>query len=105
MNTAFLCHGKPKRSFSFRGYQFPLCARCTGIYAGMFISLSWEYQFGLPSTDLIPVFILIIFPTLIDGLIQLVGKRESSNPVRFITGFPAGLGLMFLIRIGRSILL
>ncbi|PQL91928.1 DUF2085 domain-containing protein [Apibacter adventoris] len=26
------CHQKPERSFFWKRKQFPLCARCTGIY-------------------------------------------------------------------------
>lgn len=28
------CHQLPERSFSFRGKQFPVCARCTGVFIG-----------------------------------------------------------------------
>ncbi len=28
------CHQMPERSFFYKGYQFPLCARCTGVFAG-----------------------------------------------------------------------
>jgi hypothetical protein len=31
---SLLCHQRPERSFSFWGTQFPVCARCAGIYAG-----------------------------------------------------------------------
>src|SRR5436190_8573826 len=29
-----ICHQRPERSFQLFGHQMPVCARCTGIYAG-----------------------------------------------------------------------
>lgn len=105
MNTTALCHGKSDRCFSYRGRDLPICARCSAIYLGFFTSLVFEYLYGLPGLELIPLWILIIIPTGVDGITQLVGKRESTNLIRFLTGFPAGLGIMFLVRIGRVVLL
>src|SRR4051812_38932852 len=33
-SAGLLCHQRPERSFSLWGTQFPVCARCAGIYAG-----------------------------------------------------------------------
>ena len=33
------CHQMESRSFFFRGYQFPVCARCTGVILGEIIAL------------------------------------------------------------------
>jgi hypothetical protein len=34
ISGSLLCHQRPERSFYLWGAQFPVCARCTGIYAG-----------------------------------------------------------------------
>ena len=34
-----ICHQKPDRSLYIAGVQFPLCARCTGIYAALIMIL------------------------------------------------------------------
>jgi uncharacterized membrane protein len=35
---SFICHQRPERSFHFWTAQFPVCARCAGIYAGATIA-------------------------------------------------------------------
>lgn len=66
-----------------------MCARCTGIYLGFFIMipLLWFYQIGMI------VSIILILPTLIDGLTQAYLNRESTNFLRFSTGILAGIGM------------
>jgi uncharacterized membrane protein len=105
MDTKYLCHGKRDRCFNLRGYQFPLCSRCTGIYTGFVFSLLWELLLGVPPKNLIPLWILVIIPTAVDGITQLLRERTSSNPIRFLTGFPAGVGIMFLIRTLRRLII
>ncbi|RZJ72978.1 DUF2085 domain-containing protein [Flavobacterium sp.] len=95
------CHQKPERSFFWKGKQFPVCARCTGIHLGYLamplflfkvVSLSW------------PLTVLFILPTAIDGLTQAYFTRESTNFIRFTTGLLAGVGLMsFSSKIGLLI--
>ena len=90
------CHKKPHRSFFFKGKQFPVCARCTGIHLG-YLSMP-IFLFQLLYINLYFSIILII-PTVIDGLTQAYFNRESTNLIRFITGFISGLGLMSIIHI------
>ena len=35
---SLICHQLPERSFYFGGAQLPVCARCTGLYAGAAIA-------------------------------------------------------------------
>lgn len=34
------CHQRPDRSFFYKGYQFPVCARCTGLFVGYFVGIA-----------------------------------------------------------------
>ncbi len=43
--------------------------------------------------------LLIVLPTFIDGLIQLIFEWESNNWLRFITGVISGVGMMSLASI------
>src|SRR4051794_17031098 len=46
---SFICHQLPDRSFHLAGVQLPVCARCIGIYAGLFACLCVQ-ACGLPWT-------------------------------------------------------
>lgn len=83
------CHRMPSRSFFFRKKQFPVCARCTGIYLGYFlmIPILWFYQIGIILS------VALILPTMIDGLTQAYLNRESTNFLRCTTGILAGIGM------------
>lgn len=95
------CHRKPERSLFWKGKQFPVCARCTGIHIG-YLSLPL-FLFNLISFN-IWITIALMLPTIIDGWVQAKYDIESNNARRVITGFLAGLGTMSLTSIiGKSI--
>lgn len=82
------CHQMPERSFFFKGYQFPLCARCTGILIGELLALPSLLLFQ-PS---LPLAIALIVPMACDGMLQYVFSVMSNNVRRAITGLLAGYG-------------
>lgn len=90
----FMCHRRPDRSFHrCNGKPFPICARCTGIFVGYFLGIACAIATG-------PIFIiyafLLLFPTVIDGFIQLLTNYESTNTRRLITGLAAGVGIVYI---------
>lgn len=98
--TKYICHRMPERSFFIKGHQFPVCARCTGFYTGLVVFLVWNCFFKINydiSTLLISVVLMI--PVAIDGITQYFGPRESTNNLRFITGFIGGIGLIIFLKI------
>ena len=91
-----LCHRRPDRSFFWRGKQFPVCARCTGVHVGYLsllvfpiaqTHLGWAWSLGL------------IAPTVLDGLLQARTRYESHNLTRVGTGVLAGVGTMSCLAI------
>ncbi len=90
------CHQKPERSFHWKGKQFPVCSRCTGINLGYFF-----LPFFIMGFIEIPLLwtILMIFPTYIDGIVQAYCNIESNNARRFITGLMSGIATMSLVSI------
>ncbi|MBT7896339.1 MAG: DUF2085 domain-containing protein [Flavobacteriales bacterium] len=90
------CHRKPNRSFFWKGKKFPVCARCTGIHLGYLSLPLFVFEFIYINWILS---IIIILPTIIDGLTQAYYNRESTNYIRVFSGFLAGLGCMSIIHI------
>lgn len=85
------CHQMYERSFTYRGYQFPICARCTGIFIGQIIGLILGFRLDLLWS------ILLIIPMGIDGTVQLIKIKQSNNLRRVITGFIAGIAYINLL--------
>ena len=85
------CHQLNDRSFSFKGYQFPLCARCTGLLLGQITGLLLSVIFI--KCDIRPLFCLAVFSTLLlgaDGIGQLKKIWLSTNSRRLFTGILCG---------------
>lgn len=88
------CHQLPERSFSIARYQFPLCARCTGILLGQLAALL------LPALRIVPAKVgaALLLPMAVDGGTQYLGLQESNNRRRLITGLLGGIGYFALLR-------
>ncbi len=84
------CHQKPERSFFFHGYQFPVCARCTGAILGYILAIPSYLLIGFR----LPLSIAGILILLADWLLQAVKIKESTNRRRLITGILGGYGMM-----------
>ena len=83
------CHRIPERSFFYKGHQFPVCARCTGVAVGQFMAVIIGFFLSLPVC--ISLFFLSIMG--IDWGIQELNIKKSTNCRRFITGLLGGFGL------------
>ena len=98
--SKYICHRKPERSFFIKDHQFPVCARCTGFYTGLatYLILNNFYTHSYDLNMLLISMVLMI-PVAIDGLTQYFGPRESTNNLRFVTGFIGGIGLIIFLKI------
>ena len=90
----YFCHQKPERSFEVNGRQFPLCARCTGLIAGILISVLL-----LPTLKTYGHFLmgLLTLPLILDGFSQELDLRKSNNILRFFTGNLFSIGIATVI--------
>lgn len=88
----FGCHQKPERSFFFKGKQFPICARCTGILIGWFLTIPLLIFFDIVYWW---VLILLLLPGILDGFIQLKTSYRSNNIKRCITGIAMGIAIIY----------
>jgi len=85
------CHQLNERSFFIGGYQFPLCARCAGLFIGHITGLMFSFYYFKYDLIylLIPALIFLILLS-IDGFIQYVGLLKSTNSRRIFTGITCG---------------
>lgn len=91
----FYCHKIPERSFFYKGKQFPICSRCTGIFIGYIIGILGLF---IPSLNLkLWIAILFIIPMIIDGSIQFFTQYKSNNYKRLFTGILGGVGIIFFL--------
>uniref|UniRef100_UPI00293DA367 DUF2085 domain-containing protein n=1 Tax=Clostridium TaxID=1485 RepID=UPI00293DA367 len=93
------CHQKNDRSFFINNYQFPICARCTGLLIGYILGIiCLLFNFKL-STLLSSIFIVIMF---IDWFFQHKEILYSTNKRRLLTGLLCGFGIINIISISFS---
>lgn len=96
-----LCHQLPSRSFfGAGGYQVPVCARDTGIYFGILLSLALISALHrgsrpreLPTTTGWVVIAIMIGTMALDGGTEYAGLRGTTNELRLITGLLAGFAI------------
>ncbi len=86
------CHQLPERSFAWRGYQFPVCARCTGVLLAVPAAFVAFRRRKLRPAGCV----LLSCVMLADWLIQYAGIRESTNRRRLLTGLIGGFGVYTL---------
>lgn len=80
------CHQLPERSFFIRGRQFPVCARCTGVFAGELLGIIF-FRIGEISAVTAILFCAVM---LMDWGIQLKTNHQSTNYRRLCTGLLCG---------------
>lgn len=98
------CHGMPERCFTLDGVPMPICARCTGIYAGFLLGVFLMFAVRKLQRMRLPAWLALalVAPLFIDGVTQGIGLRESTNELRVMTGLLAGITLVawVLMRFG-----
>jgi uncharacterized membrane protein len=95
-----ICHQLPERSFFLDGQQFPVCARCTGLYASGLAGLAtwivvkavrgWPRVAVPPRVALVAV-ALAAAPTALSVMTATIGLWDGSNLTRALLAVPLGL--------------
>ena len=102
-----LCHQKPERCYWMCREPLVVCSRCLGIYVGFLITVIFSlFAFGLFTKTVNFIFAIVLFvPMGVDGVSQLLGRRESNNPLRFLTGYTAGyaVALVFYSLVAKTL--
>ncbi|MCL2434029.1 MAG: DUF2085 domain-containing protein [Clostridia bacterium] len=98
LGTRSGCHQMPERSFHIRGYQFPVCARCTGLFMGQLAGIITGLLFsGVNLYFLITCAVISTALLAVDGIGQRFGKWVSNNRRRFSTGLLCGIFVLWAI--------
>lgn len=98
-----LCHQLPERSFFGGGVQVPVCARDTGIYVGVIVSvlmvaaLQSRRPSRLPSRGIAVLLGAFVLVMVLDGLSAYAGLRDTTNAIRLATGLLAGYAVGALL--------
>lgn len=89
------CNQISSHSYYLNGNQMPFCSRCEGIFLGLVVGMVIAIITGYEITAI--VLVLGITPIAVDGLMQLLTRYVSINPIRVVTGLLAGIVVSLLI--------
>ncbi len=96
----FGCHQKCNRTLKFKDSYFVICARCTGIFVGIYFSM-FLFVLKIPSLW----FMILAIPMLYDGIRQYKTKYVSNNSKRIITGILFGPALVLIYSLSNYLVL
>lgn len=94
-----ICHQRPERSFLLDGHQFPVCARCTGLYLSGAIGIAgWlalkmaRRWTSLPFDPGLAKRMVLIsaMPTAVSLMTGVLGMWDGSNLTRAMLAVPLG---------------
>jgi uncharacterized membrane protein len=112
-----VCHQRPERSFHLASRPMPVCARCTGIYAGAAIAAVVATMWlriprsiplkpdptqatnttTLPTPGARTVLVAAAMPALVTLLYEWTSGDAPSNEVRATTGLILGAGVAWIL--------
>jgi uncharacterized membrane protein len=95
----FICHQRPERSFFLDGSQLPLCARCSGLYAGAAAAAPLALFIASPLNGSRARMIALgaALPTAITWTLEFTGVAPFSNMMRFVAALPLGFVAAWLV--------
>ena len=102
---SFICHQLPARSFHTWSAQWPVCARCTGIYFGAAVAamVSSTYVgsgFSRTGGSASRTRMLLMFaalPTAVTLVYEWTTGNTPSNAIRALAGAPLGAAVALIV--------
>ncbi len=93
---SFICHQRPERSFYAAGVQYPVCARCTGLYVaapfGLLAVMVMRRRATATYRRWRSIVLVAAVPTAISILLEQVGG-PSDTTSRMMAALPLGAAL------------
>lgn len=100
---SFICHQIPERSFHTAGVQWPVCARCAGLYlsapVGALLAV-WSLQRrSIPpsAASAIRLVAVAAVPTAATLALEWAGLAAPSNMTRALAALPLGAAITFVM--------
>ena len=96
---ARVCHQRSDRCFWIHGRPMPVCARCTGLYAGAALAgpLALFLASGVSSRRARLTAALAALPTLISWSLEFAGLAHPPNSGRAMAALPLGFVAAWLV--------
>ena len=117
---SFICHQLPARSFHTWSVQWPVCARCTGIYFGAAVAAVLVTVRLKPDPTYVPdpthlyvgsgfsrtvgsvartraLLVLAALPTAVTLIYEWTTGDAPSNTIRALAGAPLGAAVAFVV--------
>lgn len=94
-----VCHQLPERSFVTAGVQWPVCARCAGIYLGVAAGLAtwWALRrlisWRPAGRAWLTTLAVVAAPTAASWVSGVMGFWDGTNGIRFALAAPLGLAV------------
>ncbi|MGG3563830.1 DUF2085 domain-containing protein [Neobacillus rhizosphaerae] len=98
-----ICHQLEERSLQISGETLSVCARDTGIYIGIFSSLTYLHftkrksKITIPTIKVSFFLLLLMVPMMVDGLGSYLHFFESDNIKRLVSGTSFGFVLPYFL--------
>ncbi len=91
---SFICHQMSERSFHVAGEPFGVCARCFGVYFGLFLGfVIYPLWRRIDEIEPLPRYwlFLSLVPIGVDWSLTIFGIWENTHLSRFVTGTILGV--------------
>lgn len=94
-----VCHQQSARSFSTHGEQWPVCARCSGLYLGAPIGavLGLTLLTRVRRARLLPVLLIAAAPTAVAWLLEAASILPVGGILRMALAAPLGAAVTFVL--------
>jgi hypothetical protein len=107
LTGATVCHQRPERSFHTRGVQWPVCARCSGLYlsAALGVIVTWwrgRRRAPVPFPAWRSILVAASVPTAATLVLEWWDPRWSSGLVRALAAAPLGAAIGGLLAASMS---